>query len=62
MRKLLLAVSILVLIAGCKTKQETAQPEPASDSLWQAPQPGVDDRGKYDSLKQELDKRRKNKQ
>lgn len=62
MKKLLLAVSLLGLLVACKTNKETVQEQPATDSLWEAPKPGVDDQQKYDSLKHELNKRRKNKE
>jgi uncharacterized lipoprotein len=62
MKKLLLAVSVLSFITSCKTKKETAQPEKNADSVWEAPKPGVDNPQQYDSLKKELNKRRKNKE
>jgi hypothetical protein len=62
MKKLLLAVSTLLLFS-CKSNKDTVKDEhsrdTAGDSLFVAPMPGSDDPQKYDSLKRELDKRRK---
>jgi uncharacterized lipoprotein len=62
MKKLLLAVSILAVITSCKTKKETSQPAKTADSVWEAPKPAVDNPQQYDSLKNELNKRRKTKE
>lgn len=62
MKKLLLAGSILLitLLAACKTKKQNTA-ETFEDSIWVAPMPGNENPAKYDSLKHELEKRRRNK-
>jgi len=60
MKKLLLAVSI-VLAFACKTSKSITEKEKNTDSIKEMPKPGVENQQQYDSLKNELDKRRKEK-
>lgn len=64
MKKLLLAtLSLTLIIAACKiNKNATKEEAVPTDSIWVAPMPANDDPAKVDSIKQELNKRRKNKQ
>lgn len=64
MKKLLwVSISILFVSSACKTKK-TKTDEVVKDSLnviWEAPKPASENPNKYDSLKNELNKRRQQK-
>lgn len=63
MKKLLLAtLSLPLFLAACKSNKNATKEEAATDSIWEAPMPANENPVKVDSLKHELNKRRKNKQ
>ncbi len=64
MKKLLLAtLSLSLFFAACKSNKNATKDEAAPcDSIWEAPMPANENPDKVDSLKHELNKRRKNKQ
>lgn len=63
MKKLLLAIlSLPLFLSACKSNKDATNEAISSDSIWEAPMPANENPAKVDSLKQELNKRRKNKQ